>query len=1329
MADNLQCPQCGQELPPDAPLGLCPKCVLNMGVDTRQETQPESRPEADGSSWTAFVPPAPEELVAYFPQLEILELLGQGGMGAVYKARQGSLDRLVALKVLRPSLGEDPAFAERFAREARSLARLNHPNIVGVYDFGQAGGFYYLLMEYVDGVNLRHMAGRAPLASKEALAIVPQICDALQFAHDEGIVHRDIKPENILIDTKGRVKIADFGLAKLLARTPTDYTLTQPQQVMGTPHYMAPEQVEHPATVDQRADIYSLGVVFYEMLTGELPIGRFAPPSKKVEIDVRLDEVVLHALENEPDRRYQQVSQVKTDVEHISSTVILPEPSAAPAGETPPTRRSLRRRVRLLITLVVWTGIFSGGLAYLAPKVWNDWWPWEYKEYGEHLLKPLSGAYGEVTVRTERRVYCWGQHDDRPIFKRPWVGTATIGLPGLDATATLELDPFREQWSWTPPVERVTGSQSEPRPEFVVRWMKAAGLDISKPGVQAEAAALIGMVKDAANGTLPGGKHPRDYWDPGGTKIGPFIAAGSSGGGIVLAEGAVGPLGRHWFGVILILVIWLPGLVIIVRRHRRRLAAAQETEHRYRLRTIGFFAGVLCLAGAAASLVQPWVWLSSASLDLTAGVGALVNWYGIVSILALLTVFVLCFLTGFFNLGRRWQGRAMIVGGAVIVLATGILFWRLTGPPATVRVTEIQLHGTPQTVVLATMAGCSQELKLMRGSGFEHKVPKTMEQNSGPGLWIAFAMGLAVLVLGGLAILWARRQGAGQRRVCSRGAARADVEANADEKTEQMNANSKSNIGKLSLILAIVGAVLPILIAVVLMIVESFTGFMPPYILCLFLSMALEIAALVTGIIGRRNACGKAGLIISAISLVLAAFLALLTLAPRFDSGGVREDVQTFTESSEGPGGVTVLYGGSDWEGLITKTGVEIDRVISSSSTNSGTSLKVVADSPTVVRLFEHGPTTGMYAAGPWDVDNSRLIYHANLRAFRLQGQAYLEMRLHFPDGQEFVSRGLDTAVSGTKDWTSVETSFDVKGRKEPDNVQLNLVIDGKGAVWIDRVTLSLQYPANARDAHRGTLVEPAKPATKALGESKELVLDLGKGVTMKLALIPAGKFMMGAPDSEKWHYVDEEPVHEVTIAKPFYLGVYEVTQEQYAVIMASDLSFFRGKTNPVEMVTWGKAMEFCKKLSEKTGKSVRLPTEAEWEYACRAGTTTRFHTGATIGTDQANYDGSKSYGKALTEEFRQKTVPVGSFKPNGFGLYDMHGNVAEWCSDWYDEKYYGTSPKADPPGPRTGTSRVLRGGSWKDGPVDCRSTCRDSCELDVQNAGVIGFRVAVVRF
>jgi serine/threonine protein kinase len=275
------------------------------------------------------IPPSLEVLAQQFPQLEILELLGQGGMGIVYKARQPRLDRFVALKILPAEAGHDPAFAERFAREARALAKLTHPGIVTVHDFGESGGRFYLLMEFVDGVNLRHLLRGRRLEPEEALKIVPQICEALQYAHEQGVVHRDIKPENILLDKRGHVKIADFGLAKLLGPKAADSALTGSQQIIGTLHYMAPEQMERPLAVDHRADIYSLGVVFYEMLTGELPLGRFAPPSQKVQVDVRLDEVVLRALEKEPERRYQHASDVKQEVETLRSSALH---SARPRG-------------------------------------------------------------------------------------------------------------------------------------------------------------------------------------------------------------------------------------------------------------------------------------------------------------------------------------------------------------------------------------------------------------------------------------------------------------------------------------------------------------------------------------------------------------------------------------------------------------------------------------------------------------------------------------------------------------------------------------------------------------------------------------------------------------------------------------------------------------------------------------------------------------------------------------------------------------------------------------------------------------------------------------
>jgi len=369
-ADSLNvCPKCGAALPATATAGLCPRCLL---AEALAPTQTGPEPAGARPALT------PAELAPHFPQLEILECLGRGGMGVVYKARQKTLNRFVALKLLAPERICDPIFAGRFAREAQALAALNHPNIVTIHDFGQAGGFYFLLMEFVDGLNLRQLLRTRKLTPEEALAIVPPLCDALQFAHDRGIVHRDIKPENLLLDKAGRVKVADFGIARMLGPVNGGAPADEPvgpdnttQSAAGTPAYSAPEQNHAPRRVDRRGDIYSLGVVFYEMLTGQLPGQPLEAPSRKVRIDVRLDEVVLRALEQNPDLRFQQVSEVKTYVDTIVATPGMYAPSAPLsnhlAGVPPPARAAASGRLSKILFWVADQGLllfdFTAGVA------------------------------------------------------------------------------------------------------------------------------------------------------------------------------------------------------------------------------------------------------------------------------------------------------------------------------------------------------------------------------------------------------------------------------------------------------------------------------------------------------------------------------------------------------------------------------------------------------------------------------------------------------------------------------------------------------------------------------------------------------------------------------------------------------------------------------------------------------------------------------------------------------------------------------------------------------------------------------------------------------
>ena len=267
-----------------------------------------------------------------FPDLEVGRLLGRGGMGAVYEARQTRLDRTVALKVLPPELRRDAAFAGRFRREAKALAKLGHPSIVTVFDFGAAppgddgrDGPFYLVMEFVDGPDLRAVLRRDPRPSPaETLAIVRQIGAALDYAHGRGVVHRDVKPENVLLSRDGTVKLADFGLAKLAgpedasaADAPT--TLTRAGQVMGTPQYMAPEQLTGGAAVDHRADLYAVGVLLYELLTGALPLGRYEPPSVRADVPAGWDAIVHRALEVDPAARYPTAAALLADLDRLAA--------------------------------------------------------------------------------------------------------------------------------------------------------------------------------------------------------------------------------------------------------------------------------------------------------------------------------------------------------------------------------------------------------------------------------------------------------------------------------------------------------------------------------------------------------------------------------------------------------------------------------------------------------------------------------------------------------------------------------------------------------------------------------------------------------------------------------------------------------------------------------------------------------------------------------------------------------------------------------------------------------------------------------------------------
>jgi hypothetical protein len=325
-------------------------------------------------------PPSPEALQPSFPQFEIIALLGHGGMGAVYKGWQRSLERVVAIKILPLALEDsDLDFAARFEREAKSMARLKHPNIVPVHDAGQTpDGLLYFVMDFVDGIDLQKTLAARRLLPMEALEIASQICDALAYAHRHGVIHRDIKPPNIMIDDESRVHLADFGIARSSSADGT--TLTRPNLVMGTPDFIAPEAHLGMNQVDHRADLYAVGVVLYLMLTGHVPRGRFQPPSLRVPgLDPRVDAVVDRALQAEPERRYPSAMEMREALERLQ--VASPEAQASPMA---PGRRGPSFGPRRWIALAAALFLLATGAvlferrahpsaAVAAPiKLWDD---------------------------------------------------------------------------------------------------------------------------------------------------------------------------------------------------------------------------------------------------------------------------------------------------------------------------------------------------------------------------------------------------------------------------------------------------------------------------------------------------------------------------------------------------------------------------------------------------------------------------------------------------------------------------------------------------------------------------------------------------------------------------------------------------------------------------------------------------------------------------------------------------------------------------------------------------------------------------------------------
>ncbi len=383
------------------------------------------------SSTAIFEAPETDQLALLFPAYDIHALVACGGMGAVYQATQRSLARDVAIKILPREFSADESFRVGFQEEAKAMARLNHPNLIGVYDFGEVDGMLYIVMEYVAGKSLYHSVNGHALDQADALRLLIDVCAGLDHAHEHGILHRDIKPANILLDQQARPKIGDFGLAR-----PRDSKVQEGEQIFGTPGYTAPEVLEPPFTFDHRADIFSVGVMLHELLTGMLPEADPRPASHICACSPRLDAVIHKATHPDPDSRYPSASAMATELESIASSpsrALLTAGSAAAAGRLyvppKPAKKSSSGLGFLVLLLVAAAAVAVVATNRETSSVTTAPVP-EQTEPRERVIEPPPHS---------------GEHTEAAASPTSASATATAGAgatPGSDETAAATSEPM-----------------------------------------------------------------------------------------------------------------------------------------------------------------------------------------------------------------------------------------------------------------------------------------------------------------------------------------------------------------------------------------------------------------------------------------------------------------------------------------------------------------------------------------------------------------------------------------------------------------------------------------------------------------------------------------------------------------------------------------------------------------------------------------------------------------------------------------------------------------------------------------------------------------------
>ena len=1000
---------------------------------------------------------------------ELMQRIGQGGMGAVYKARQVTLDRIVALKVLPPTLAKQPTFIERFLREARASARLSHPNIVSGIDVGEDGGVYYFAMEFIEGSSAKSLIRQGGQSEEQVLKIGSFIADALAHAHGHGILHRDIKPDNILIDNEGTPKLCDLGLARLDYQTEDEKGLTQDGATLGTPYYMSPEQARGQHDLDPKTDLYSLGATLYHLLTGK-PIfdGATAAVIMSMHVNTKCSSPVdagAHASKGLVAILAKLLTKDRAD-RYKSAAKLVEDLNRVAKGESPQH-------------------------AALSPGKW----PFVGIAPGLQSRKAGTGgaANPSETTRKPRNEAAAGATKWLPLLG----GAAAIAIVAAfffggnkpktpDLAVVPHLQPQAEHASVVPSVSPVKPVKAVLSAEELKRHEEAADAAAKKFAGEANALAAQGKFDSAIA-----------LWEKAAAEQAGLIAP----------------------------------------------RAAKATAE---------------IRGQAEAKLQGPLELAEKCLT-----------------------------------EKRWaDGRkALDAAGDIEYGAWGLRLKNLRAKLAAGEQAEVD---AAKTAALASLEkALAQHLNTF--------VDATLKGD----------------------LIAARK-------------------ASADAKAEHALKDLEAKVQAMS------------------------------------------------------DVC-------AALEKIDAARLAPLEA---LKDG----KVHTFEKTKERVTGIV--------------TGITSDSIAVHVNISGGSF-------PTKIRFADLLPSERKRLAG-----NFKPATPSEFLALCIGALATGDTQAAMADLSSLKDYPLAPAYQARLD-EKIMAALEAAAKPAWEAIMKSA---GTGKIPEQKIKdLTDKFAAFEKEYGKTKFATSVEAEMAALAERLFLQINLGGGVKLELVLISPGKFMMGSPAAEAKR-MDFETQHPVMLTQPFYMGKYPVTQEQYEILMGKNPSVLKAAKNPVEMVTWNDAQDFCARASKKTDKTVKLPTEAEWEYACRAGSTTAYYFGdneANLGdycwykdnsADRPPGDKPAVDKPGDRRGFATKMIhPVGGKKQNAWGLYDMHGNVCQWCQDWLEK--YSELAAVDPQGPAQGFRHVLRGGSSQLSAGECRSAYRIGypAERFSGHVGGFGFRVIVV--